>query len=418
MKNTNEILERILLNMKYDSKKTLCENKESLIKKKLIYDIVTETTTDPPRKKVPKITVGPLTRIWTLRDQKLQFPEELKNAKITTTKDYNGKTIKFYGNVNKTVGEYLQKYLDILNQNKYAYRGTQETRLVPKGDYYDLPGANNPKWKAHPGYNKTDKSQIPMKGYWKRVRRGFSYTDDFLGKMAKRCKDFYQSNWWKNYGYGKKNENMNFKYTTDYLEPPEVSECTKQSIKKLIDKAGKDTPWIIYAFNPMEASFGREGWGYYYLQWGCKKYYHENYKGQYEGPCSRGLTLYGYKSNYTGKWLDWSIISNIDKPSYTINDICKWINNPKSTYYGWDYEKLVQNGKILKSDKNEKIINGCNPKRKIEDKGSEDSAIEDPKYTDDIETKQLPKTLPKIKSKTDKKEKGTGVGVTLQLSGG
>ena len=32
MKNTNEILERILLNMKYDSKKTLLENKNAISK--------------------------------------------------------------------------------------------------------------------------------------------------------------------------------------------------------------------------------------------------------------------------------------------------------------------------------------------------------------------------------------------------
>ena len=244
MKNTNEILERILLNMKYDSKKTLSENNESLIKKKLMYDILTERKTDPPRKKVPKVVPGKVS--YALDVNWKDTPYEIrKNHKLVTTKDYNGNTMKFYGEVWSTVGEYFGEFIDKLNSNPEAYIVGKKKQLVPKyDDYKKLTGYGDSNRKASPGYVMTyGGNQTPIKSDWKIVYRGYDYTNDFIGETAEACRSYYQNERNKLYGQGMEQENLNDQYTRAYLEPKQVLKCVKESIQRIIDTAKPDTPY-------------------------------------------------------------------------------------------------------------------------------------------------------------------------------
>ena len=375
MNNTNEILERILLNMKYDSKKTLSENNESLIKKKIIYDIVTETTTDPPRKKVPKIEVGPLEVLPNLLD--ITFPKNpseygLSKDKLVVTKDYNNKTMKFYGQVHYTIKEYFDPYLEKINGNKYIYRKSSLSVWVPKtGNYYDLTGANNPKYSSHPGYYKTDKSQARIRNDWKKEDYAWEYTNDFIGNMALKCKQYYQNQYSKIYGRGGKKENLSYKYTDWYHEPKGVPGCVKKSIEKILNTGNSNAPYEFTAFN--ENLYGQlgdkfmgvephNGWERYTLQFNCAKY-NSTYGSKIEGPCERGVKFNGYKSKI-GLWFDTD--SNSEKlDNYDSSNVCKWLNNPNSKYYykkGWDYQRLVDEKIIADYPETKKMIENCIPK--------------------------------------------------------
>ena len=126
MKEKDLILERILLNMKYDSRKTLSENKEILKE-----SITTNQTTEPPLTtgKKPGISVGPTLQGPTLVDdpnstevkktfKTYQVPEISKLNKLTNTVDYLGKPIKFYGEVVTTIGDELRNP-SVPNENDY-----------------------------------------------------------------------------------------------------------------------------------------------------------------------------------------------------------------------------------------------------------------------------------------------------------
>ena len=377
MKNTNEILERILLNMKYDSKKTLSENNESLIKKKLMHDILTETTTDPPRKKLkPSITVEPLQRGGFNFDVTTKnVPYEIrKNHKLVTTKDYNGNTMKFYGEVWSTVGDYFGEFIDKLNSNPKAYILSDAKQLVPKYDNYKkLTGYGDSNRKASPGYVMTyGGNQTPIKSDWKIVYRGYVYTNDFIGKTAEACRSYYQNERNKLYGQGMEQENLNDQYTRAYLEPKQVLKCVKESIQRIIDTAKPDTPYEFTAYSDAhtlaytrarEYSYDDNGWHRYFLQYSCNKYYSARKyynqdrwnlktgkRGVWEhskikGPCSRGVILYGYQERDFKQWF--GIKSGAeDEGGYTIDDLCDWLKNPNSVWYykGERFEDVISYG--------------------------------------------------------------------------
>ena len=115
--------------------------------------------------------------------------------------------------------------------------------------YYDLTGANNPNYSSHPGYHKTDKSQIRIRNDWKKEDYAWEYTNDFIGNMALKCKQYYQNQYSKIYGRGGKKENLSYKYTAWYHEPKGVPGCVKKSIEKILNTGNSNAPYEFTAFN-------------------------------------------------------------------------------------------------------------------------------------------------------------------------
>ena len=366
MKNTNEILERILLNMKYDSKKTLSENNESLIKKKLMYDILTETTTDPPRKKVPSVSVDlagyRIGQGQVVRD--ITFPKNpskygLSKKDLVITKDYHNKQLKFYGQVNETIKEHFKPLLDIITQNQYAYRDSSANVWVPKsGDYYKLTG-KDPGWITDMNYNRVrDKKQWILKPL------AWNYTDDTIGKMAQKCKDYYQDNYRDQFH----ERDLNYQFRSWYHEPKDISSCVKKSLENILNNGNSNAPYKFTPFNENLYGYADEfmgiaphsGYEVYTAQIFCQKY--DRGGSRIEGPCMNGVKFTGYKSEW-GYWFtndnDSDKISN-----YTSTDICKWLNNPNSKYYyknGWNYDRLVDEGIIADTPNNQKTFANCIP---------------------------------------------------------
>jgi len=406
MKNTNEILERILLNMKYDSKKTLSENNESLIKKKLMYDILTETTTDPPRKKVPRVSVDMDEYLrgqgQILRD--ITFPKNpseygLSKKDLVITKDYYNKKLKFYGQVNETIKEHFKPLLDTITQNQYAYRDSPAKVWVPKsGDYYKLTG-KDPGWISDMNYNRVrDKKQWTLNS-----DLAWYYTDDAIGKMAQKCKDYYQDNYRDQFH----ERDLNYQLRGWYHEPPDVSSCVRKSLENILNSGNSNAPYKFTPFNENLYGYADEfmgiephsGYEVYTAQIFCQKY---NRGGSMiEGPCMNGVKFTGYKSQM-GYWF--TNDNDTDKiSSYTSIDVCKWLNNPNSKYYykkGWDYERLVISGKIADTPNNKKMVDECIPKIDNNQDGGKLS-----KYQEELPTK-------------NKSELTGGGTITLTFKGG
>jgi len=66
---------------------------------------------------------------------------------------------------------------------------------------------------------------------------------------------------------------------------------------------------------------------------------------QLKGPCSRGVTLYGYKERDFDRWF--GIKSGAeDGGGYTIDDLCDWLKNPNSVWYykGKRFEDVISYG--------------------------------------------------------------------------
>ena len=226
MINTNEILERILLNMKYDSKKTLYENKSIIINeeteycKKLKVDVKSKLT-DP--KQGTKRAKDGSDKYGTWGDGKAfccnvegqedgtfnencrkkgsgtANPADLDQNTIPDLKnfiktiDYDGKPLYIYGQVQQTFGEWIGGLEEKINSNPVAFRKEQMIGSRVKKPYY----ATEQQWKAYNNNKLDPKSDLYQSiqkdvNAYRKETRGFTgeweYTDDWIGYFAKLCR--------------------------------------------------------------------------------------------------------------------------------------------------------------------------------------------------------------------------------------
>jgi len=198
MTNSNEILERILLNMKYDSKKTLSENKSIILNEEIDYckklkadvrskltnfkkgtkrakdgsdkygtwgdgkafccnkpghqdgtfhaDCLSEDSTVKPGKSKWKKPWKPGMHsphidkaIEISQNHKSQWGKPLTKKNLVSTYDYNGKKLEFFGHIIETVGDFFNPILNKINSQKEgSYRDQRNGMWIPYGDANEL----------------------------------------------------------------------------------------------------------------------------------------------------------------------------------------------------------------------------------------------------------------------------------------
>jgi len=103
MSNTDEILKRILLHMKYDSKKTLSENRTTLYEQEV-------------KKKTPKISVGPLEKLGSYNEDNIYGEEEYVTRKdklgnpLILPKRAKGGLVNVENIKNQTLSEFVKAF--------------------------------------------------------------------------------------------------------------------------------------------------------------------------------------------------------------------------------------------------------------------------------------------------------------------
>ena len=238
MNNTNDILERILLNMTYDSKKTLSENKSIIINeeteycKKLKADVKSKLT-DPKqgtkrakdgsdkygtwgdgkafccnvegqengtfnencRKEgsasadYDKLSSNVIPDFVTNNENYVKSLEKL----LVKTIDYEGKPLYIYGQVQQTFGDFIGDLEKKIDNNEFAYRKTQLYRATDR----------KPHWVSYKDWDDFNRGKIDRASEkWRRINDDlrvspetvtkpsgeWEYTDDWIGYFAKLCR--------------------------------------------------------------------------------------------------------------------------------------------------------------------------------------------------------------------------------------
>ena len=238
MKNTNDILERILLNMTYDSKKTLSENKSIIINeetdycKKLKANLKSKLTDPKQGTKRAKdgsdkygvwgdgkafccnvkgqedgtfneacIKKGDI-KVDTDEFSSNVIPDFVTNNEnyvkklekfLVKTIDYDGKPLYIYGQVQQTFGDFIDDLEKKIDNNEFAYRDKQmysarnlKPNWVSNKDWQDYTNNrldhNSDKWKSiNYDVNLNQQKVTKPSGEWE-------YTNDWIGYFAKLCR--------------------------------------------------------------------------------------------------------------------------------------------------------------------------------------------------------------------------------------
>jgi len=227
MINENDILKRILLNMKYDSSMTLNEN----------YDLLVE-------QKTPSIEVGDVETIGVVAD----VPTTDSGFSIIKTKTFDNKNMSFYGMIDKTIQQKIDEYISTINQKgEDAYR---ESEIYGTKVSYVGPEWGRNYWKSY----KENKMKLDDLRYWvgddslkyEQKIEGYNYRKDTLGFIASRCRSSLKE-------IVKKDAiEKNIRYSREiwYEEPNGIKECVKTSIQDMFKNFNKTAPFSFFAYNP------------------------------------------------------------------------------------------------------------------------------------------------------------------------
>ena len=239
MNNTDELLKRILLNMRYDSRKTLNENRMLM--------------TEQPK---PSASAGDVETVGVI-------PDEVKTSNnVVSSIDYNGKPLIFNGSIFKTSKQFIDEMLnEVKTMNESAYR--------EKGTYVNSVNYIGPEWgrnyfKAYKE-NKMTIDDLKKKvgsqniKYEKKLS-GYEYKKNTLGYIASRCRSTLQSE------LKKSAEEKSIRYQTEmwYGEPNGTKDCVVNSIKSIGTKLNPNSVFSFWGIDPKTNS--KE---YFYLGFSC-----------------------------------------------------------------------------------------------------------------------------------------------------
>jgi len=239
MDTADDILKKILLNMMYDPKKSLVENRM----------LVTEQLK-------PSASAGEVETIGVI-------PDEVKsNNTIVSSIDYNGKPLTFNGIIYKTTKQFFDEMLnEILTMNESAYRD--------KETYVNSVNYVGPEWGRNyfKSYKENKMTIYDLKQkvgsqnikYEKKLS-GYEYKKNTLGYIASRCKSTLQSEL-KKYA-----EEKSIRYQTEmwYGEPNETKDCVVNSIKSIGTKLSPNSVFSFWSIDPK--TYSKE---YFYLGFSC-----------------------------------------------------------------------------------------------------------------------------------------------------
>ena len=239
MNNENEILKRILLNMKYDSRKTLSENSY------LVNDQVK-----------PSVTVGDVETIGVL-------PSETTNTKnIVSSVDFLGKPLIFNGTIYKTSKQFFDELsTEVSSDGEFAYR--DKPKYVNSVQYVGPESGRNyfKSYKENKITLGELKYQVGAENVeFKQKISGYEYKKNTLGYFASRCRQSLQSD------IKEKMSSNPIRYQGEewYEEPKGVKECVIESIKSVSSKLKPNSVFSFWAIDPKTNS--KE---YFYLRFSC-----------------------------------------------------------------------------------------------------------------------------------------------------
>jgi hypothetical protein len=230
MINENEILKRMLLNMRYNSKMTLQENYNHILSE---------------QQKKPSASAGELTTVGVVAD----VPTTDSGFSIVKTKTFDNKNMSFYGIIDKTIQQKIDEYINAINQKgEDAYReseiyGTKVSYVGPEWgrSYYKAYKEN--KMSLDDFKKKFGATQVLK--YEEKVE-SYVYKKDTLGYVASRCRSSLKEK--------VKDEAVkkNIRYSREiwYEEPNGVKECVKTSIQDMFKNFNKTSPFSFFAYNP------------------------------------------------------------------------------------------------------------------------------------------------------------------------
>jgi hypothetical protein len=242
MINENDILKKILLNMRYDSSMTLNEN----------YDLIVEQT------KTPSVSVDNVESLGIIPN------EPIRNGSILSVLDYNGNPMTFFGYVGQTIQQKQDELLNEIKQSKEAsYRS--EPKYVDTVEYIG-PDHNKKLFYAY-RQNKITLSELKYKvgeqslRYTKKII-GYKYKPNTIGYIATLCRADLQSKIKKNW---KDKETINRLNTKDFFaEPANVLNCVENSINSMFKGMSKNGLFSFWSTKPNTNE--KE---YYYLSYHC-----------------------------------------------------------------------------------------------------------------------------------------------------
>ena len=292
MINENDILKRILLNMKYDSSMTLNEN----------YDLLVE-------QKKPSIEVGDVTQ--TIEPN---VPDQIKNGKVNTTIDYKGKSMTFFGYIDKTIQQKINEWLGEIGR-------LQESSYRESPNYVNVVEYVGPEW-GNDLYKSYQQNKIKFDELKQRVGGdslkytqkvvGYKYKNNTIGYIAERCRTSLQSELKKE----AKGQNLvRFENKEWYAEPTNVLTCVEDSVKTMFNELSKTGLFSFWSTNPNtnEKEF-------YYLSFSCnssvvddtKTFYNRQFnpnapeiKVKIPTRCAPStMVISGYKTTAGKKWDD------------------------------------------------------------------------------------------------------------------
>jgi len=239
MNNTDELLKRILLNMKYDSRKTLKEN----------VGLVNEQ----PK---PSVTAGDVETVGII-------PDEVKTSNnVISTVDYNGSPLIFNGSIYKTSKQFIDEMLnEVKTMNESAYR--------EKPTYVNSVNYIGPEWGRNyfKSYKENKMTIDDLKRsvgaqnikYEKKIS-GYEYKKNSLGYIATRCRATLQSELKKS----AQEKSIRYEGEMWYGEPNGTKDCVINSIKSIGTKLNQNSVFSFWAIDPK--TNGKE---YFYLGFSC-----------------------------------------------------------------------------------------------------------------------------------------------------
>lgn len=242
MNNADEILKRVLLNMRYDSRKTLNENVNLL--------------NEQPK---PSASVGDVETVGII-------PDEVKTSNnVISTVDYNGKPLIFNGSIYKTSKQFIDEMLnEVKTKNESAYR--------LKSIYGNTVDYVGPEWgkNLYKSYQENKLSLDDLRARfggrykeWVKIEKklsGYEYTKNTLGYIATMCRSSLQSDL-KN---SLKDKSIRYQSEIWYGEPDGTKDCVVNSIKSIGTKLNPNSVFSFWAIDPKTNS--KE---YFYLGFSC-----------------------------------------------------------------------------------------------------------------------------------------------------
>jgi hypothetical protein len=225
MKNTDELLKKILLNMKYDSSKNLDENKNS-VREQL----------------KPSVSVGDVETLGIV-------PTDIKiDNKVVSTTDYLGRPLVFNGIIHKTSKQFID---DMTNEvNSMGESSYREKPIEVTSIEYVGPDWGKNLFKSY-RENKMSLDDLKQKvgsqniKYGKKIS-GYEYKKNTLGYIATRCKSSLQKD------LKKSAQEKGGRYSGEnwYEEPNGTKDCVLSSIKNIGSKLSPNSVFSFWAINP------------------------------------------------------------------------------------------------------------------------------------------------------------------------